>query len=63
MQCVNGIVQVRPELARVEDYVPGESLAAFSARTGVPMDRLIKLNSNESPYPPSPRVSWALGEH
>ena len=63
MQCVNGIVQVRPELARVEDYVPGESLAAFSARTGVPMDRLIKLNSNESPYPPSPRVSDALGTH
>ena len=63
MQCVNGIVQVRPELARVEDYVPGESLAAFSARTGVPVDRLIKLNSNESPFPPSPRVSQALGEH
>jgi histidinol-phosphate aminotransferase len=63
VQCVNGIVQVRPELAQVEDYVPGESLAAFSARTGVPVDRLIKLNSNESPYPPSPRVSQALGEH
>jgi len=63
VQCVNGIVQVRPELAHVEDYVPGESLAAFSARTGVPVDRLIKLNSNESPYLPSPRVSRALGEH
>lgn len=63
MQCVNGIVQVRPELARVEDYVPGESLAAFSARTGVPVNRLIKLNSNESPFPPSPRVSRALGDH
>ena len=63
MQCVNGIVQVRPEIARVEDYIPGESLEAFSARTGVPMDRLVKLNSNESPYPPSPRVSQALGQH
>lgn len=63
MQCVNGVVQVRPELARVEDYIPGESLDAFSARTGVPVDRLIKLNSNESPYPPSPRVGQALGEH
>lgn len=61
MQCVNGYVQVRPEIARVEEYVPGESLEAFSARTGVPMERLIKLNSNESPYPPSPRVSEALG--
>jgi histidinol-phosphate aminotransferase len=63
VQCGNGIVQVRPEIARVEDYVPGESLEAFSARTGVPVDQLIKLNSNESPYPPSPRVSPALGAH
>ncbi len=61
MQRVNGHMRIRPELARVEEYVPGESLEAFSARTGVPMDRLIKLNSNESPYPPSPRVSRALG--
>ncbi|HEX6817158.1 MAG TPA: histidinol-phosphate transaminase [Ktedonobacterales bacterium] len=56
-------VPIRPEIARVEAYVPGESLDAFSARTGVPRDRLIKLNSNESPYPPSPRVSRALGDH
>ena len=61
MQRENGRVEVRPEIARVEEYVPGESLDAFSARTGVPMDRLIKLNSNESPYPPTPRVAapWA----
>ena len=56
-------VPIRPEIARIEAYVPGESLDAFSARTGVPRDRLIKLNSNESPYPPSPRVSRALGDH
>jgi histidinol-phosphate aminotransferase len=58
---VNERIVVRPEIAAIEEYVPGESLAAFSARTGVPIDRLIKLNSNESPYPPSPRVSAALG--
>ena len=61
MQRVNAKIQVRPEIARVEAYVPGESLDAFSARTGVPIDQLIKLNSNESPYPPSPRVARALG--
>lgn len=61
VQRVNGIVQVRPEIAGIEDYIPGESLEAFSARTGVPVDRLIKLNSNESPYPPSPRVARAFG--
>jgi histidinol-phosphate aminotransferase len=63
VQCGNVIVQVRPEIARIEEYVPGESLDAFSARTGVPVDQLIKLNSNESPYPPSPRVARALGTH
>lgn len=62
MQCVNGIVQVRPELARIENYIPGESLEAFSARTGVPIEHLIKLNSNESPYPPSPRALSALAD-
>ncbi len=60
---VNGRVAIRPEVARVEEYVPGESLDAFSARTGVPIDQLIKLNSNESPYPPTPRVAQALGAH
>ena len=61
MECVNGSQLIRPEIARVEEYVPGESLEAFSVRTGVPVERLIKLNSNESPYPPSPRVARALG--
>lgn len=62
MECVNVSQFIRPEIARVEEYVPGESLEAFSARTGVPVERLIKLNSNESPYPPSPRVARALGD-
>lgn len=62
MECVNVSQLIRPEIARVEEYVPGESLEAFSVRTGVPIERLIKLNSNESPYPPSPRVARALGE-
>lgn len=61
MECLNGSVPIRPEIARVEEYVPGESFDAFSARTGVPIERLIKLNSNESSYPPSPRVAQALG--
>jgi histidinol-phosphate aminotransferase len=59
--CENERVQVRPAIAGIAEYVPGESLDAFSARTGVPVERLIKLNSNESPYEPSPRVSVALG--
>jgi len=61
VKCVN--VPVRPELERVAPYVPGESLDAFSARVGIPVEQLIKLNSNESPYGPSPRVLAALGSY
>jgi histidinol-phosphate aminotransferase len=56
-------VHVRPELDRMAEYIPGESQEAFSARTGIPVDQLIKLNSNESPYGPSPQVVAALGNH
>ena len=57
------IVHVRPELDRMAEYIPGEAPQAFSQRTGIPIDRLIKLNSNESPYGPAPAVLRALGDH
>jgi histidinol-phosphate aminotransferase len=55
-------VSVRPELESMTAYLPGESLVAFSARTGIPVHRIIKLNSNESPYGPVPSVIEALGD-
>lgn len=57
------LVWVRPELNQIAEYIPGESLEAFCARTGIPLHTLIKLNSNESPYGPAPQVLKALGEH
>lgn len=54
---------VRPEMERMAAYIPGESLEAFSARTGIPVHQLIKLNSNESPYPPAPEVMQALSDY
>ncbi|GHO44315.1 histidinol-phosphate transaminase [Ktedonospora formicarum] len=54
------LVTVRPEMDRLDQYAPGESLEAFSARTGIPLGDIIKLNSNESPYEPAPSVLKAL---
>lgn len=44
---------INPKLAAMEAYIPGEQ----------PQDkRYIKLNTNESPYPPSKGVKKAVGE-
>lgn len=40
-------------IRRVTPYVPGEQPGT---------DKVIKLNTNENPYPPSPEVARALGE-
>lgn len=44
---------VLPHIAKMEGYVPGEQPQGGT---------FIKLNTNENPYPPSPRVKQALSE-
>jgi len=55
-------VSVRSELESMTAYLPGESLVAFSTRSGIPIQHIIKLNSNESPYGPVPSAIEALGD-
>jgi histidinol-phosphate aminotransferase len=45
---------LRPAVRQMSPYVPGEQPA--------PGRRVIKLNTNENPYPPSPRVLEAVRE-
>lgn len=42
---------IRPSVAALDPYTPGEQLA---------FPDLVKLNTNENPYPPSPAVARAL---
>lgn len=52
---------VREHLLAIEGYVPIEPPEVVARRLGIPEDRVVKLDANENPYGPSPRVLEALG--
>ena len=41
-------------------YTPIEPFEVLSARLGIPVEQIIKLDANENPYGPSPRARQAL---
>ena len=45
---------VRPTVRQMSGYTPGEQPG--------PGERVVKLNTNENPYPPSPKVMQAIRE-
>lgn len=53
----------RRDLRSLEPYVPVDSPEKLAEIAGIPPERIIKLNGNENPYGPSPRVQEALGRH
>jgi histidinol-phosphate aminotransferase len=55
-------VEVRSCVADLAEYSGPEDAAQLARRLGLPIDRIVKLDANENPYGPSPRVKAALHE-
>lgn len=53
---------IRPHLTALEPYVPMAPFEVLSARLGRAPQDLVKLDANENPYGPSPRVRAALAD-
>lgn len=51
---------VRPDVATMEAYVPILPFDVLSVQLGRSADRIVKMDANENPYGPSPRVREAL---
>ena len=51
---------IRPDVASMQPYVPILPFEVLSAQLGLPPERIIKLDANENPYGPSPKVRQAL---
>jgi histidinol-phosphate aminotransferase len=52
-----------PWVARMAPYTPPEDPEVVAERAGRTPETLIKLDANENPYGPSPRVAEALAEY
>jgi histidinol-phosphate aminotransferase len=54
---------VRPHLAAMAGYKPMDAIDVVAQNLGVPVDSIAKLDGNENPYGPSPKVAEALGTY
>ena len=54
---------IRGDLRGFEPYEPIAPLEVLSGRSGIPVEKLIKLDGNENPYGCSPRVRRALADY
>ncbi len=51
---------VRPHLLALNGYAAVEPPEALAERAGIPASQVVKLDANENPYGPSPKVAAAL---
>ena len=54
------MIEPRPELSKLSDYVPGKSIEEIRERYG--LDKVVKLASNENPLGASPKAIEAFHE-
>jgi histidinol-phosphate aminotransferase len=60
----SGILRlVRPAILEMLGYEPIEPADVLAERLGIPAGQVAKLDGNENPYGPSPRVLEALGSY
>ncbi len=52
--------RARPDLLELGPYEPIEPLDVLAQELGIPEEQIVKLDGNENPYGPSPRVREAL---
>ncbi|MBN1813337.1 MAG: histidinol-phosphate transaminase [Anaerolineae bacterium] len=57
---MNAETLIRPEIATMEPYTPIYPFEVLAARLGRKPEEIIKLDANENPYGPSPKVREAL---
>ena len=50
-----------PYIRSLDTYQAVDSTEVMAERAGIPSDQIIRLNGNENPYGPSPKVAEALG--
>ncbi len=53
---------IRLDIEKMETYTPIVPFDVLSVRLGCPPDEIIKLDANENPYGPSPKVYQALAD-
>ena len=52
-----------PHILALATYEGVDPMEVMSERAGISPDKIIRLNGNENPYGPSPKVASALGEY
>ena len=59
----NNMPSMLPHIQALETYEGVDPMEGMAERAGISPDKIIRLNGNENPYGPSPKVSSALGDY